>query len=429
MASTVTPSSSSSSSSLTSLVPHGSPGTPPIDLFRSLSELAALAAETDKKEEGDQFKPWVPRVITSANAAMAMWRGLQEAIEDGQKADLENRRIYATVEQVIPADILASLLPRTVTPGAGTKRKAVEVGAGTASKVSRAVAGAEAEAKIRDQAIRWGVASSVGKRKQMEDANLVIHTSDDEVVAAVLDGHGGVSIAKFVQKAIKTRYFSILEEVDGNILMAFERCVYSIHQDVLKTPDFKFMGTTLVLTHIDMKIKRIHVAAVGDSSAIIHRKIEGEFRVISLCARRNWAHPIEAARAAKILKDPSIAETWPRSPDPKLLRVNGNAEISINGVPGHRTLNISRGIGDSDYGHLVSQEPVFSTCSLLSEDIIEIVSDGVTDFLGMAARSNVMATMHHNSPDVLAKTIHDLALAGMKNKKIGDNITVIVIKV
>lgn len=418
MASTVTATSSTTSSLLSSLL--SSPGTPPVDFYRSLSEI--LGGEKDTKEEAE-FQPWIPREITQDVALMRMWKGLHEAIEDAQKEDVTHRAIYATAEQVIPTDILASLFPKADAPGAGTKRKAVETEPGTLPKAIKADGSAEGEVKMRDQPLTWDVVFTPGKRPKMEDDHIVMHTTD-ELVAAVADGHGGPGVANFVRKEIKTRFFSILAAVDGNIFMAFERCVYTMHQEVLKKPEFKFMGTTLVLTYIDIRMKKIYTSSVGDSGAAVHRKIGGDFRVVPLCPRRNWGHPGEAARAAKILKDPKIAEDWPKSETPKKLRVQG---VTVHPNGKKNTLNLSRGIGDSDYGHLVSQEPVISMCQLISGDIVEVYSDGVSDYLPVAERSEVIAKMAHLSPGAIAKRIHDMALEGMK--EIGDNITVIVIKV
>lgn len=423
--------------------------TPPLDFHRTPSSEAALLAAM-AEGEGDtktgtetKFKPWTPIDLPPSLAMRAMWKGLHEAITD-HLADPKHGPIYCTPHQVIPPEVLEHISDanRGEKVELGRKRKVCDDGDDDNPKPTK-VGKSEAEAAaaampIPRRPLTWGVWASRGKRVEMEDENIVFDTSD-ELVAAAMDGHGGVDVVELTRKEIKARFFSILESCNNNIHTAFQRVVYHIHGEALKRPTCKFMGATVVMVYIDKRIRMVYTAAVGDSSAAIHRLIEGVPKIVPLCPIRNWGCPKEVARAKDIFNDPQLAKGLPKPKfeewsklGSKFIRIQGKTILpgSLPGTFNRVNLNLSRGLGDEDFRPLVSSEPVISVCNLLDGDIVELVTDGASDYWDASRRSESVHSRRDCEPEVIAKAIHDSAVARMHEHDSvkGDNVTVIIIK-
>ncbi|PSC74095.1 phosphatase 2C isoform A [Micractinium conductrix] len=70
----------------------------------------------------------------------------------------------------------------------------------------------------------WGISAHQGWRKNMEDAHIALHMSDDCHLFGVFDGHGGPEVAKFCSKRMPTE----LQACSGFKEGRFEECLKEV---------------------------------------------------------------------------------------------------------------------------------------------------------------------------------------------------------
>lgn len=214
------------------------------------------------------------------------------------------------------------------------------------------------------------------KGGRLTNLDTSFYSKDDQsILAGVFDGHGeGADVANYVNQAFQGRFRKVLVDCEGNVHRAFEQLIHQIHEEVAKNKDWGRMGTTVLVCYIDIKLRRIYTATVGDSEANIYRKVNGKAKSIPLSCLRNWGCKKEALRVAIALNRPEILEEWTKTKQPKYLR-----------YPPMGGLNLSRLIGDSSLLFMSEHPPIIhkpkiTMRTFLPGDIITLASDGVKDY-------------------------------------------------
>ncbi len=213
-----------------------------------------------------------------------------------------------------------------------------------------------------------------GRRPYMEDTYFYKEIEKGKWLLGVCDGHTDKgSLGRFVAEECKKMFVEELENAKGNVKLAFQTLFKSIHE---KSNDAKCFGSTVVICYIDQKKGSSIQQLWGILKLFICRKVEEQFYLIPLSLVRNWANPREARRAADYYRgtSPKVAERimleYPNNPHPKHLR-----------APPETGLNVSRAIGDKQYGAMISQNPTVTINQLYPGDRIFIYSDGVGDVI------------------------------------------------
>lgn len=261
------------------------------------------------------------------------------------------------------------------------------------------------------------VAADIGKhRPTMEDAHFYIKISQG-ILCGVFDGHGGEKIADYASQAFQERFESALSKAKGNVHEAFETLFSQIQTEIANFIPLWDMGSTALITFID-KSNTIYTATLGDSEAYIYRNIDGQMKSIPLSCVRNWSSRKDAARAAKVLNNSSIADSWPKAKDSKLLRFPSNFTNNVN---------VSRAFGDIRTGYIsvgpgMSHKPKISMNKLHKNDILILACDGLFDYVLQQKLVKEIAMNKDTSPN-LAEHLVNYAI-----KSSLDNVTVLAIK-
>lgn len=257
-----------------------------------------------------------------------------------------------------------------------------------------------------------------GRRSYMEDSFFHKEIKKGKWLLGVCDGHTDKGLlGRFVAKECKERFVEELEKANGNVKLAFQNLFKSIHE---KRNDAQCFGTTVVICYIDEKKGIVYTATLGDSEALICRKIEDQFYIIPISLVRNWSNPREAKRAAEHYRDHDVVEIYeqimreyPNHPHPKELR-----------VPPKKGLNVSRAIGDKQYDTIISQNPTVTINQLLPGDKIFIYSDGAGDVINYERLLKKIIIPCWDSPDEdMADRIAHYAIEDCNSS---DNTTVLV---
>jgi serine/threonine protein phosphatase PrpC len=225
---------------------------------------------------------------------------------------------------------------------------------------------------------------------------------------------------------VENEFFKLLALNAGKVEETFYQLMSRIQKGII---DSGFNdGTTLVSCFID-KDKKIYTATIGDSEARLFRKIAGVWKAIPLSRVVDWSTPMEAERAARALRRPSIAEEWPKSNDPKdLYYTITDSEGDEEGV------NVSRSLGDTRFAGragepAVISEPLVSTLpggrKLKAGDRLIIACDGLWDYSN--SEGIIQKIQEHNKMKDLNHALREGAISAMKSSN--DNVTIIAVKV
>ncbi|MES2200330.1 MAG: PP2C family protein-serine/threonine phosphatase [Chlamydiota bacterium] len=257
-------------------------------------------------------------------------------------------------------------------------------------------------------------AEDQGVRESMEDAHF-FKEIEQGVIIGVLDGHGGVEVARFASELFWQRFPDVLTKVNGNVREAFETLIHEIHQKVAAKAEWNHIGSTAVLCFIDKSTHHIYTATLGDSEANIYRKNkEGNFQSIPISCVRDWSSLKDAKRAALALGNPRIAIMWPQVNDPKRLRYPS----PFFGI------NISRCIGDVAFHSAVIHKPKITVNKLQVGDILILGCDGLKDYV---PENEIVDQLYQTEADEnLAKRLVKYAI---NVKKSLDNVTILVVTV
>lgn len=264
-----------------------------------------------------------------------------------------------------------------------------------------------------------GAAAQGHHRETMEDAHFYTEISQG-TLSGVFDGHGGKEIAEYASKSFEKRFEQELTTANGNVLVAFESLFSQIQHEVAKCEPLYNMGSTAVVTFIDKKTNIIYTATLGDSEANIYRMIDGKMKSIPLSCVRDWSSPKDAARAANVLNEPSIATEWPKAENPKELRFPKGC------------VNVARAFGDIHTGYLMAgpgmiHKPKITMNKLEKGDVVVLACDGLKDYVPEKVIAEKVAANKDNPKVNLAQELVNYAISP-KGADAHDNVTVVAIK-
>lgn len=256
-----------------------------------------------------------------------------------------------------------------------------------------------------------------GSRRKMEDAHFFTKIPQG-TITGVFDGHGGKDVAEFANYKFQEIFSSELTSNNNNVHQAFELALEKIHLDAIANPAWKYQGTTAVICFIQQDTNCIYTATIGDSEALIARKVDKQHKIVPLSCVRNWKHPKEAARAARGLDNLLIATTWPNAKDPKALR-----------VPNSYGINLSRALGDRELTGtpdkpLLIHKPKITLQRLKPGDTLIIACDGLFDFM---SSKDILDSLEKNKNR--AELAQELVRCALDEKRSTDNVTAVIVHV
>lgn len=208
-----------------------------------------------------------------------------------------------------------------------------------------------------------------GLRKHMEDFHFFVEHPEG-ILTGVFDGHSGQAVASFAAERFKRGFFHELKSASGNVHTAFEVLNHKIQLKIIsKKLDG---GSTAIICYVN-KMNQIFTATIGDSEARLYRRVDGRMMSIPLSCIRNWGSKKDAARAAKALNSPRIANEWPKNHWPKLLRYK-------------KVINVSRSLGDLSYSGTVERPGIIYKMKITMNyvkpgDVLISGSDGFWDYM------------------------------------------------
>lgn len=261
-----------------------------------------------------------------------------------------------------------------------------------------------------------GAADMIGRRPTMEDAFLIepnFHGVSGADLIGVFDGHAGRAAADFAAdkfaEVLRTKL--TLDQINGgaaadgaiaSALTAALKGVNDLFREHIKTAQssIKFTGTTGLVALLTPS-KRIHIANIGDTRAII---------------ARDYYEGIRVSRDHKPCDEDE---------EDRISALGGFVVISSSGGPArvNGSLAVSRGIGDFHMTPFVSDEPYIWHGDITSSDSHLILAcDGLWD--EVTDDEAVEELRNGDAPLGACVRLRDLAYLRGSD----DNISVIVVK-
>ena len=246
----------------------------------------------------------------------------------------------------------------------------------------------------------YGEVAVKGRRREMEDAHTIIadfRGNSSEFFAGVYDGHGGRKTADYLARYL---HKNLRNELDAGFTA--ERAIDHAFEitDTQVTREGIIDGSTVVIAYIQNET--LFVGNAGDARAVLSRN----GKPIRLSHDHKADDPDEVKR---IRKAGGFVTSEYQTEIPR-----------VNGI-----LAISRSIGDHgvELDGFISHEPFITNTKLGPTDKSLILAcDGVWDVLSDSAAVDIVDGI--GDPKEAAIALKDEAL----NRRSGDNISVIVIK-
>jgi serine/threonine protein phosphatase PrpC len=262
-------------------------------------------------------------------------------------------------------------------------------------------------------------------REHNEDAHFA-HKIDEGLIAGVFDGHSGNGSDGKIVSNFAAKYFSYhfplyykKYHLKGilSVKEVFEKIISEMDEELSKDMISFRAGCTAVCCFIEQESHLIYTATLGDSEANLYRKFGDEILSIPLSIVRDWSSQKDANRAALALKDPSVAEEWPKETLSKELRFKG--------------LNVARAIGDRQCsGHgirAVVPTPKITVNVVYPGDRLLVTCDGVKDFTREEDLTRLIQKIDNGTAKyphlTLAQQVVNLAI----NHASSDNVTVVAV--
>lgn len=265
-------------------------------------------------------------------------------------------------------------------------------------------------------------AQAQGKRKTMEDAHFATAIGESGFLMGVFDGHGGDTVANFVNSAFADIFSNKLQELK-NVKLAFEQSCIEIQDQLNKmnSETSQFTGSTGVVSYIDRDTNLIYTATLGDSEANIYRQENGVLKSIPLSTVRDWESAADLKRGDRM--NPGISN-W-------FFKDTGEEKTRVKLKTLKMGINVSRAFGDTMYTGsgefentpVISQKPKVTVNKLMPGDRVVLCCDGLKDY----ASEDLIVGRVGETPDVsqLAQRLLDLAF----ERNTTDNVTVLALGV
>jgi serine/threonine protein phosphatase PrpC len=236
--------------------------------------------------------------------------------------------------------------------------------------------------------IEQGTACDCGRRESQEDMYAVIVT-DEYVIAAVFDGHGGPEVAKHCCEILKN---------DGKLdfLDAHQGAIDKLGIDIVDV-----QGTTATVVTINKKEGLVYSENVGDSEAILFKPGKP---YIELTKSHNTNKNVEDV-------------TRIRNMGGCVFPFRRNGSLYVMG-----SLNMTRSIGDTSLAPYIIQDPHCFNAEMGHNDVLVVASDGLWDVMNPADAYDLI----YNMPDCTEAAMMLVNEANARGTQ--DNITVVVVR-
>lgn len=254
--------------------------------------------------------------------------------------------------------------------------------------------------------VTFTTATAKGLRPYQED-RFVTHVTNEGVLLAVFDGHGGESTAEFCHKALdETWDFFAGDEPEVRL----KRTVAKLNDFT----QFNHDGSTASLVFIPEGAAKAFVAVLGDSPVVIGGKkaivpVEGQEPTTALYFTVSPEHNVRTnQKEADAVKDRGGIVS------------HGYAMVDIYGYG----LQMARALGDSGLAQILSREPETYSENLDTSSFVLVATDGVFDpghADTEAAVADVVALIDKGGD---AQAIVDRAV----RLRTGDNATAILVR-
>jgi serine/threonine protein phosphatase PrpC len=246
-------------------------------------------------------------------------------------------------------------------------------------------------------AVRSGAKDSPSWINQDAHVSCGFMRGDDEKLArflfGVFDGHGryGHEISQLIKERLPTT-LAMQSNLISNPKVALEKAIVQVDHDVFnaKGTAVEYSGSTCVIVVVDMNAKKLHVANVGDSRAVLGRKNwDGSWSAVPLTSDQKPENPEEKERIE--MHGGTVAPT----------RINGAYEGPDRVWDGPALekpgLACSRSLGDGLARTLgVIPNPVVKSYPIQDEDkFLLVCSDGVWDAIENQDAINLAGTVLH----------------------------------
>jgi serine/threonine protein phosphatase PrpC len=157
----------------------------------------------------------------------------------------------------------------------------------------------------------------------MEDFHNAIQLKNiDGYLLTVLDGHGGIEVAKYANKKIHLLFDNFIKDEDDNLSL-LEKIknvlsrIYNTIENELFTQAFDywkkgygklaFVGTCAITIIINNS--NLYIANLGDSKARLYKRIEGVYSSLKISKTYNANKISERVRLSQRLKDKDLFVT------------------------------------------------------------------------------------------------------------------------
>eukprot|EP01060_Flectonema_neradi_P003011 TRINITY_DN1188_c4_g1_i1.p1 TRINITY_DN1188_c4_g1~~TRINITY_DN1188_c4_g1_i1.p1 ORF type:complete len:520 (+),score=88.74 TRINITY_DN1188_c4_g1_i1:61-1620(+) len=281
-----------------------------------------------------------------------------------------------------------------------------------------------------------------------EDRYLIDTSCDEYHLFGVFDGHGGTECSKYVEQNVADFVRKERNGFDGpvdwpliisNSLIKLDMLFIKLHAKTYPTK-----GSCVIMCIVTSD--RIYTACIGDSRAVLCRRIPSETGECSI-----EALPLSEDQDCKNEKEVTAVKN--RSTDPMPIRL-GKDQMNMR-VAG--SLMVTRAVGDSYLknqshsfppyvAHLpyITSAPIISEHSVQKDTDLSIVlgSDGLYNLLPNDEIANIV-TRHYTAPakELLNSSLEKVAaaqgittrmlhqkLCGPKRRSIHDDITILVVQ-
>ncbi len=243
---------------------------------------------------------------------------------------------------------------------------------------------AEEAAELVEQPfdMRFYSKTAQGLRPANEDAEFDCKIPGVGSAAVILDGHGGVKLANKAARFLKKELPKLIprnpEKSDEIIINLFDH--FQKHVTV------PMQGATALAIVFDTVRRKGTIAGLGDTRAMLFKKMEEEITYEWLIEEMNWSTPDEEAKVREVLGD-DLFETWKAWPTkqrrfphfPVVTDPKNPGKIHTQGV------NVSHALGDKDWTFkgksAISHIPKTKIIDLESDMLVLLACDGLWDFV------------------------------------------------
>lgn len=289
-----------------------------------------------------------------------------------------------------------------------------------------------AQQSLQTLGCAFGAARDKGRRPAMNDADFCIMPAmAPGWLGGVFDGSVGNNVSQYASRKFQELFFSKLSEYYWNVHRTFEEVIHQIHLEVAAKPEWRYEGSTAVITYLDVRTHLVYTATLGNAQAWIYRKVGETMIRMPLSAVRDWSSKQDARRADYVMTfvdqcdNPREARRaqdyadggWVNHPKPESLRMPFEGCGTI----------YSRAFG-AVWLPAVSHKPKITVHQAQPGDVLILGPDGFNAFVKYKEIIQTIEEKKELTEDELAQALVSKSLV-VQNERHNDNVTVVVARI